>query len=124
MNKQLHKALVYFLRHKADDTNVINLHNEHASGDDQVYTSIEEIAELVATDDDPTKIARMVFFGNVQIWHDRYFCLDGYGNIVSFHSLTSDLSPVDLGLLAERIIEHEQFDEVDFDANPYLSDDE
>ena len=124
MNKQLHKALVYFLRHKADDTNVINLHNEHASSDDYVYTSIEEIAELVATDDDPTKIARMVFFGDVKSWNDSFFCLDGYGNINSFRYAAADLSPVDLGLLAERIIEHEQFDEVDFDANPYLSDDE
>ena len=123
MNKQLHKALVYFLRNKADDTNVINLHNEHASDDDYVYGSIEEIAELVATDD-ATKIARMVFFGNVQAWQDNYFCLDGYGNINSFRYAAADLSPVDFELLSAHIIEPERFDEVGFDANPYLSDDE
>lgn len=123
MNKQLYQALVSFLRNEADDTNVIALHNEHASGNDYVYTSIEEIAENINTDDDPTKLARMVFFGNVQNWNDRYFCLNGYANIDSFHSLTADLSPIDFELLAVHIIENEQFDEVDFDADPYLSDD-
>ena len=124
MNKQLHRALVSFLRNEADDTNIIALHNEHAPGDDYVYTSIEDIAELVATDSDPTRLARMVYFGNVQYWGDNYFCLNGYANIDSFPSLTDDLSPVDFELLADVIIERGQFAEVNFDADPYLSDDE
>ena len=33
-------------------------------------------------------------------------------------------SAYDFELLADHIIEHERFDEVGFDANPYLSDDE
>lgn len=123
MNKPLHSDLVSHLQNKADDTNVINVHNEHASIDDYIYTSIEDIADLFATDD-PTKIARMVFFGNVQSWNDRFFCLDGYGNINGFNNMTDDLCPVDFKLLAEQIIENEQFDDVNFDADPYLSDDE
>ena len=124
MNEQLHHALATFLREEVDDTTIIALHNEHAPGDDYVYTCIEDIAELVATDSDPTRLARMVYFGNVQSWDDNYFCLNGYANIDSFDSLTDDLSPVDFGMLADVIIENEQFDEVNFDAAPYLSDDE
>ena len=120
---KLHQALVSHLQNKADDTDVANVHNEHAPADDYVYTSIEEIADVFATDD-PTVIARMVYFGNVQSWNDRYFCLNGYGNIDSFNNVTDALCPVDFKLLAEQIIEHEQFDAVDFDPYPYLSDDE
>lgn len=123
MNK-LHQALVSHLQ-KADDTAVIELHNEHASADDYVYTCIEDIADVFATDDPTkTKIARMVFFGDVESWYARYFSLDGYGNIYSFDSLTDARSPIDFKLLAEQIIENEQFDDVDFDAEPYLAEDE
>ena len=124
MNKQLHPALVSFLRHNADENGVITLHNEHAHSDDYIYDSIEEIADLIDTADDPTRIARMVYYGNVQSWNGGYFCLNGYGNICSFYSLTDELSPVDFAVLAERIIENEQFDEVGFDTSLYLSDDE
>lgn len=126
MNKQLHQALVSHLRDKADDTAVIELHNEHASIDDYVYTSIEDIADVFATDDDTTKtkIARMVFFGNVQSWNNRFFSLNGCGNINGFNNVTDALCPIDFKLLAEQIIEHEQYDDVGFDAGYYLSDDE
>ena len=120
---KLHQALVSHLQNKADDKDVVNVHNEYASADDYVYTSIEDIADVIATDD-PTKIARMVHFGNVGSWHDRFFRLDGYGNIDSFSSLTNTLCPIDFKLLAEQIIEHEQYDDIGFDADPYLSDDE
>ena len=123
MNKQLHQALVSYLRDGADDNDIVALHNEYASADDYVYTSIEDIADVFATDD-PTKIARMVFYGNVESWHDRFFRLDGYGNIYSFNRLTDILCPIDFKLLAEQIIEHEQFGDVNFDADPYLSDDD
>ena len=124
MNKQLHRALVSFLRNKADDTAVANVHNEHASADDFIYRSIEDIADEVFATDDPTKIARMVFFGNVESWSDRFFYLNGYGNIDSFRSLADVRCPVDFDLLAKQIIENEQFADVNFDADPYLSDDE
>ena len=124
MNK-LHQALVSHLKNKADDTAVIGLHNEYAPADDYVYTSIEDIADVFAADDPTkTKIARMVFFGNVQSWYDRFFRLDGYGNIYSFNNVTDILCPVDFDWLAEQIIENEQFGDVNFDADPYLSDDE
>ena len=127
MNK-LHQALVAHLQNKADDAvdaDVIAVHNEHASADDYVYGSIEEIADVFAADDPTnTKIARMVYFGDVRSWYDRFFCLDGYGNIYSFSSLNDALCPVDFGLLADAIIENEQYDEVDFDAALYLADDE
>lgn len=123
MNKQLHQALVSHLLNNAVDADVIAVHNEHASADDYVYTSIEEIADVFATDD-PASLARMVYFGDVQSWYDRFFCLDGYGNIYSFSILNDARCPVDYELLAEQIIEHEQFAAVDFDADPYLSDDE
>ena len=124
MNKQLHHALVSFLRNKADDTAVVNVYNEHAPADDFIYRSIEDIADEVFVTDDPTKIARMVFFGNVQSWNDRFFCLNGYGNIDGFRLLTDALCPVDFDLLATQIIENEQFADVNFDAYSYLSDDE
>ena len=123
MNKQLHQALVSHLLNNVDDTAVVELYNEYASADDYVYTSIEEIADVFATDD-LTAIARMVFFGNVQSWNDRFFCLNGYGNIESFSNPTDALCPIDFKLLAAQIIENEQYDEVDFDADYYLSDDE
>ena len=123
MNKQLHQALVSHLINEADDTAVIGLHSEHAPADDYVYTSIEDIADVIATDD-PASLARMVFFGDVESWYDRYFSLDGYGNIYSFGSLTDARCPIDFKLLAEQIIENEQFGDVNFDADPYLSDDE
>ena len=121
--KQLHQALVSFLKNKADDNTVVDLYNEYASADDFIYRSIEEIADAIGTDD-PTTIARMVFFGDVESWYARFFALDGYANIYSFNSLTAARSPVDFKLLAEQIIEHEQFDAVGFDPYPYLSDDE
>ena len=122
---KLHQALVSHLQNKADDTAVIGLHNEHASADDYVYTSIEDIADVFAADDPTkTKIARMVYFGNVQSWHDRFFRLDGYGNIYSFNNVNDILCPVDFDWLAAKIIEEGQFDDVNFDADPYLSDDE
>ena len=126
MDKQLHQALVSHLCTNADDTDVANVHNEHASADDYVYNSIEEIADVICANDDPTKIARMVFFGKVQSWYDRFFYLDGYGNINSFNNVTDARCPVDFKLLAEQIIENEQFDAVDFGPYPYpyLSDDE
>ena len=120
---KLHQALAAFLKNEADDTAVIGLHNEHAPADDYVYTSIEDIADVIATDD-PTSLARMVFFGDVESWYDRFFCLDGYGNIYSFGSLTDARCPIDFKLLAEQIIENEQFGDVNFDADLYLSDDE
>ena len=123
MNKQLYQALVSHLINNVADADVIALHNEHAPADDYVYDSIEEIADVICANDDPTKIARMVFFGNVHSWNARFY-LDGYGNINSFNNITGDFSPVDFKLLAEQIIENEQYDEVDFDAGPYLSDDE
>ena len=121
MTKQLHQALVSFLRDKADDNTVVDLYNEYAPADDFIYRSIEDIADEFESDD-PTSLARMVFFGNVQSWHDRFFTLDGYGNIDGFSSLTDALCPVDFDLLAKQIIKNEQYDEVDFDAGPYLSD--
>ena len=122
---KLHQALAAFLKNEADDTAVIGLHNEHAPADDYVYTSIEDIADVFAADDPTkTKIARMVYFGNVQSWYDRFFRLDGYGNIYSFNNVTDIFCPIDFKLLAEQIIENEQFGDVGFDADPYLSDDE
>lgn len=121
MNK-LHQAPVSHLQNKADDTAVANVYNEYAA-DDFIYRSIEEIADVFATDD-PTAIARMVFFGDVESWYARYFSLDGYGNIYSFGSLTDARCPVDFDSLAEQIIENQQYDDVNFDAEPYLSDDE
>ena len=119
---KLHQALAAFLKNDADDNDVINVHNEHAP-DSYIYNSIEDIADVIATDD-PTSLARMVFFGDVESWHDRYFSLDGYGNIYSFRSLTDARCPVDFKLLAEQIIEAGQYDGVNFDADPYLADDE
>ena len=122
---KLHEALAAFLKNVADDTAVANVHNEHASADDFIYRSIEDIADVFATDDPTnTAIARMVFFGNVKSWNDRFFCLNGYGNIDGFSSLTDARCPVDFDLLAAQIIENEQFADVNFDAVAYLSDDE
>ena len=120
---KLHQALAAFLKNKADDKDVANVHNEHAPADDFIYNSIEDIAEVFAPND-PTKIARMVHFGNVQSWNDRFFCLNGYGNIDSFSSLTNTLCPIDFDWLAAKIIEEGQFGDVNFDADLYLSDDE
>ena len=125
MNKQLHRALVSHLQHKADDAAVIGLHNEYAPADDFIYSSIEDIADVFAADDPTqTKLARMVFYGNVQSWYDRFFRLDGYGNIYSFNNVTDILCSIDFDWLAKQIIENEQFGDVNFDADPYLSDDD
>ena len=122
---KLHQALAAFLKNDADDNDVINVHNEHNehASNSYIYNSIEDIADVIATDD-PTSLARMVFFGDVESWHDRYFSLDGYGNIYSFRSLTDARCPVDFKLLAEQIIEAGQYDGVNFDADPYLAEDE
>ena len=122
---KLHPALAAFLKNKADDTAIVNVYNEHASADDFIYRSIEDIAEVFATDDPTnTAIARMVFFGDVQSWYDRFFFLVGYGNLYRFGSLTDARCPVDFDVLATQIIENGQFADVNFDADPYLSDDE
>ena len=102
------------------------MHNEYAPADDFIYNSIEDIAEVFVSDG-PAAIASMVFFGNVPSWNARFFCLNGCGNIDGFNSLTDDLcpiDPIDFDLLAKQIIENEQFCDVGFDADPYLSDDE
>ena len=120
---KLHQALAAFLKNEADDKDVANVHNEHAPADDFIYSSIEDIADVIATDD-PTSLAYMVFYGNVQSWYDRFFRLDGYGNIYSFNNVTDILCSIDFDWLAKQIIENEQFGDVNFDADPYLSDDE
>ena len=121
---KLHQALAAFLKNKADDTAIANVYNEHAPADGFIYRSIEDIAEVFAIDDPTnTAIARMVFFGDVQSWYDRFFCLDGYGNIYSFGSLTDARCPIDFDVLAMQIIENEQFADVNFDADPYSSSD-
>lgn len=117
---KLQQALVSFLINKADDNDVINVYNEYAEADDYVYNSIEDIADALATDD-PVTLTRMVYFGDVESWCDRYFSLNGYGNIYSFNRLTDRLCPIDFKLLAEQIIENQQFADVNFDAGPYLS---
>ena len=120
---KLHQALALFLQDKADDTAVVGLHNEHSPDDSYIYTSIEDIADVFASGDPTnTAIARMVFFGNVQSWNHRFYCLNGYGNIDGFNHLTDALCPVDFDLLAAQIIKNEQYGEVGFDADPYLSD--
>lgn len=119
---KLHQALVSFLKNKADDNDVVNVHNEHAF-DSYIYKSIEDIADVVATDD-PTTLARMVFFGDVESWYARFFALDGYANIYSFGSLTDRRCPIDFDWLAAKIIDNEQFTDVNFDPYPYLSEDE
>lgn len=123
---KLHQALVSFLKNKADDTAVVNVHNEHAP-DSYIYKSIEDIADVVAdviATDDPTTLARMVFFGDVKSWNDNFFCLDGYANIYSFNWLTDRLCPIDFDWLAAKIIKEGQYADVGFNADPYLSDDE
>ncbi len=119
---KLHQALVSHLQ-KADDSIVIELHNEHADDSYKIYTSIEDIADRVATDD-PLTIARKMFFGDVESWYSRYFSLDGYGNIFSFGCLTDARCPIDFDWLADAIIEAGQFDAVGFDADKYGSDDD
>ena len=68
MNKQLHEALVSHLLNKADDTDVPNAHNEHASAADNVHTGVEYFGNAVHTTDEPTKISDVVFFGIVKGW--------------------------------------------------------
>ena len=123
MNKQLHQALVSHLINEAEDTDIVALHNEYAPADDFIYNSIEDIAEVFVSDG-PAAIASMVFFGNVPSWNARFFRLNGYGNIDGFNNVIDDLCPIDFKLLAEQIIEHERFGDVNFDADPYLSDDD
>ena len=97
---KLHQALVSHLQNKADDTAVVNVHNEHAP-DSYIYRSIEDIAYVVAdviATDDPTTLARMVFFGDVESWYARFFALDGYANIYSFNWLTAVARLILIGL--------------------------
>ena len=66
MNK-LHQALASAPLKEAEDTNVHNEHNEHASADEDVHTGVEYTNNVVHTDA-PAKLTDMVFFGIVKGW--------------------------------------------------------
>lgn len=79
------------------------LWNEYVSdkgGDEYIYDSVEDFAEL--TCEDGVELARKVFFGDIKNWGDDIY-LDGYANFASCWSVYS--SPIDLDVLAEWLEE-------------------
>ena len=64
MNK-LPQALVSAPAKEAEDTNVPDAHNEHASA---VDNSVEYVNNNVVRTDEPAKINDIVFFGIVKSW--------------------------------------------------------
>lgn len=81
--------------------------NEYASevlgGDDVIYTSLEEMAEMLG--DSPEEFAKRVYFGNVESWYAPFFSFDGYANIVSHYDLFDTNSPFDLDALVAWAVE-------------------
>lgn len=45
---------------------------------------------------DPSTVARMVYFGNIQFWNDDYFRFNGYGNIESLSQYQYEQELLDL----------------------------
>ena len=73
MSKQLPQAIVSAIINEADDTNVTNVSNEHASAGAEPTkstkrTGVEYIGNNVISTDEPTKISDIVFFGIVKGW--------------------------------------------------------
>lgn len=94
------------LKEEATDNDIINWWNEFCSWncyEDQIYTDLEELADLL--NDTPIEFARKIFFGNVQSWGDNYFILNGYANIESFNHFDDENSPIDFRMLAQWLID-------------------
>lgn len=96
---------------------VWNEYTDNVRSDDWVFESLEDIADIL--NDDPVAFAQRVYFGDVQSWNDKYFCFNGYANIVSFNYGTDKNCPIDFDQLAEWLVadEYELYQE--FIANNY-----
>ena len=79
---------------------LVYLWNEYASenGDEQIYDSIEDFADVFSGSIEGADLARMVFFGDVKNWSDHVY-LNGYGNFQSCYDVES--SPIDIEELAK-----------------------
>lgn len=87
---------------------LVALWNEYASDQNMdlfIFYSLEDIATDYFAGEDPLGMARAVYFGNVQNWHDDYFAINANGNIVSFNSVFDDRCPISFNVLALWIIE-------------------
>lgn len=57
-----------------------------------VFDDLDEILQGY----DPSTVARMVYFGNIQFWNDDYFRFNGYGNIESLNQYQYEQELLDL----------------------------
>lgn len=94
-----------------NEENLLNLWNEFTTetncGDGEIYTSIEQLAE-VFDGDDLAEFASRVYFGEVGSWLDPYWAVNAYGHIKSFCNLLDPKSPIDLDELATWLAEKEE----------------
>ena len=93
--------------HSSDMEDVVTLWkqfvNETNREDDDVWeNSNYEIDEIFSS---PHELARSLTYGDYH-YMDAFFAFNGYGNIVSFNYLDDDRCPIDVGALADYLIEN------------------
>lgn len=96
------------LQNETADQTLLAWWNEYDSqdlGGWLILDSLEGWAEMLG--DEPVEFAKRIYFGKVENWNDEYFWLNGYGNLESSNSLTSGDTPLDLGALAQWLIDEQ-----------------
>lgn len=99
---------------------LVYLWNEYSSenGDEQIFDSIEEFANVFSGSIEGAELARMVFFGDVKNWSDNVY-LNGYGNFQSCWDVES--SPIDIDELTKwmRETSHQVYKEWLYNIEAY-----
>lgn len=96
------------------DYEIIAIHNDYCEANNDSYSHIidNDDEAIDSMFDSPSEAMRAASFGDYNHSHN-YFILNGYANLVSFNYASDDNSPIDIGELAQWIIDEDKLSECD-----------
>ena len=111
MNREELKDEIIGLLEGMSDSDKMSIYNEWCMAgdayDDLIYDNDEYgINEFFGEEVKPYDVVSTLHYSDYNFTHD-YFKVDGYGNLVSFYSISSDKSPFYADEIAEYIIDHD-----------------
>ena len=97
---------------KQDDSILMQAYSEYSAenGCDSIYDNDDDSINMIFPN--ASDAIRSAFFGDYNHSH-AYFTFNGYGNLQSFEYLDSDGSPIDIGELAQWLIDEDKLAEYD-----------
>ena len=92
---------------KEDDSLLMQAYCDYSAenGCDSVYDNDDDSINMLFPN--ASDAIRSAFFGDYNHSH-AYFTFNGYGNLQSFEYLDSDSSPIDIGELAQWLIDEDK----------------